>query len=282
MKMSICLVGAMILASGSPVLAQHHMSNWVHRTATDTTIVYCRTDSLTAIAFPPNSMNMMMMPDSMYCRIDRMNMDSLYFPHDSTFIGWYRVQAGRDSLHFDMMNGDSVYGHHTMMQFMNAALCWFHWDSLMSDLKHRSWHVTGMRGWNGSSWETMTGVNVSGDRMTFANTQLYAAVAFVGTPTNTTGIVDRGEIPGEFTLYQNYPNPFNPSTTIRFTIPKAAFVRLEVYNLLGQRVASLVSGNVSGGVHEISWNAGNVSSGVYVYRLAAGNLVQSKGLVLAR
>jgi hypothetical protein len=282
MKMSMCLVGAMILLSGSPVRAQHHMSNWVSRSATDTTVVRCWTDSLTWAALPPNSMNMMMMPDSLYMRIDIMKMDSLLFPHDSTFIGWCRIQAGSDSMHFNMMNTDSVSGTHTMMQFFMTMACHFRWDSLMSDTKHRSWHPTGMKGWTGSGWVSMPGVSLSGNTGTFDTSQLYSAIAFVGTPTNATGVADRGEIPGEFTLYQNYPNPFNPSTTIKFAIPRAAFVRLEVYNLLGQRVASLVSGNLSGGVHDISWNAGNASSGVYIYRLTSGNLVQSKGLVLTR
>lgn len=122
MKKSVALVIAFVLLFGIPALAQHHMGNWVHRTATDTTFVLCWTDSLTWTAFPPNSMSMMM-SDSIYCWIDRMNMDSLYFPHDSTFIGWCRVQAGRDSMHFDMMNGDSAYGHHNMMQFMKNLIC---------------------------------------------------------------------------------------------------------------------------------------------------------------
>mgnify|MGYP003502856124 CR=1 FL=1 len=150
MRKSISSVCAIVILSGTSALAQHHMSNWVHRTATDTTIVPCRTDSLSAIAFPPNSMNMMMFPDSIYCRIDRMDMDSLLFPHDSTFIGWYRVQAGSDSMHFSMMNGDSMYGGHNMMQFMRNLSCRFHGDSLMADSAHRHWHPTGMKGWNGS------------------------------------------------------------------------------------------------------------------------------------
>jgi hypothetical protein len=282
MKRSTILGSAILLILlVMPALGQHHVSSWVHRTSTDTTIVRCWTDSLTAMAFPPNAMNMMM-PDSIYCRVDRMDMDSMYFPHDSTFIGWYRVQAGRDSMHFDMMNGDSVYGHQNMMQFMNATQCWFHWDSLMSDSVHRSWHPTGMKGWTGSGWVTMPVVSLSGNIGKFTSPQLYSAIAFVGSPTTTTGIVDRQATPREFSLYQNYPNPFNPSTTIKFAIPRLEFVTLEVYNLLGQRVASLVSESLSAGVFEITWNAGNLPSGVYFYILEAGNFVKANRLVLAK
>jgi hypothetical protein len=266
----------------NPAKGQHHTSNWIHRTATDTTVVRCWTDSLTWVALPPNSMNMMMMPDSMYMRIDLMKMDSLHIAHDSTFIGWCRVQAGTDSMRFDMMNTDSISGTHNMMQFNMAMACRFRWDSLMSDAKHRSWHPTGMKGWNGSSWVTMSGVTLSGNTASFTSPQLYSALAFVGSPVTVTGIVDRQTTPGEFSLYQNYPNPFNPSTTITFAIPQLAVVSLDVYNLLGQRVASLISKSLSAGVYNIAWNAGNLPSGVYFYRLEAGNFVQAKKLVLAR
>jgi hypothetical protein len=156
-KKSIHFVCAFVLLPGTTALAQHHMSNWVHRTATDATVVLCWAESLTTVAFPPNCVNMMMFPDSIYCRIDRMVMDSLSFPHDSTFMGWYRVQAGNDSMHFNMMNGDSMYGSHNMMQFMKNLNCQFNWDSLMADSTHRHWQPTGMKGWNGSGWVSLGG-----------------------------------------------------------------------------------------------------------------------------
>lgn len=275
-------IAILLILIAMPALGQHHTSNWIHRNATDTTVVRCWTDSLTWVAFPPNSMNMMMMPDSMYMRIDLMKMDSLHIFHDSTFIGWCRIQAGSDSMAFNMMNTDSISGTHNMMQFNMSMTCQFRWDSLMSDAKHRSWHPTGMKGWNGSSWVTIPGVSLSGNTGTFTSPQLYSAIAFVGSSTTTTGIADRQAAPREFSLYQNYPNPFNPSTTIKFAIPRLEFVALEVYNLLGQRVASLISESLPAGVYEIVWNAGNLPSGVYFYRLAAGKVVQANRLVLAK
>jgi hypothetical protein len=73
-------------------------------------------------------------------------------------------------------------------------------------------------------------------------------------------------VPNEFVLENNFPNPFNPSTTIRFGVPEASSVRLEVYDLLGRRVAELVNGTMDAGYREVIWNAA-VSSGVYVYRI---------------
>jgi len=93
--------------------------------------------------------------------------------------------------------------------------------------------------------------------------------------------------PGEFSLGQNYPNPFNPTTEIAFTLPQAAHVTLEIYNVLGQHVATLVDGYREAGEHVIQWeskDAGGqqVSSGIYLYRLQAGEFVEMKKMLLLK
>ncbi|HPN34010.1 MAG TPA: BACON domain-containing carbohydrate-binding protein [bacterium] len=85
-----------------------------------------------------------------------------------------------------------------------------------------------------------------------------------------------------FYLSHNYPNPFNPCTTIEMTVPRSAYVTLAVYNLKGERIATLVSGEQEPGIHRIVWNAGGFASGVYLYRLEAEGYVQSKKLILMR
>jgi hypothetical protein len=90
----------------------------------------------------------------------------------------------------------------------------------------------------------------------------------------TTSVVDRSTAPQSYALSQNYPNPFNPGTQIRFVLPVAGSVTLKVFNLLGQEVATLVSGTLAQGSHDAAWNgrdaAGRaVASGVYFYRLEA-------------
>lgn len=102
-----------------------------------------------------------------------------------------------------------------------------------------------------------------------------------GTPgfSNTKNLAER---PKEFKLEQNYPNPFNPTTTIQFAVPSVSDVKLEVFNILGQKVASLVNRRMEAGVHTVNFNATNLSSGVYFYRLQAGNFVQTKKMMLVK
>jgi len=90
------------------------------------------------------------------------------------------------------------------------------------------------------------------------------------------------EIPIEYTLDQNYPNPFNPSTTIKYSIPDEGYVKLAVYNMLGEEVATIVNGTQKAGRYEVVFDGSNLSSGVYVYRIEAGSFVSSKKLMLLK
>lgn len=90
------------------------------------------------------------------------------------------------------------------------------------------------------------------------------------------------EQPEGFELSQNFPNPFNPSTQINFSLPATSDVTLEVYNILGQRVATLASGLYSAGLHTVSFDASTMASGTYLYRMDAGEFVQVRKMMLIK
>lgn len=85
-----------------------------------------------------------------------------------------------------------------------------------------------------------------------------------------------------FELDQNYPNPFNPSTNISFTLPDVSEVNLQVYDMLGRSVATLVDGRLNAGKHEISFDASALASGMYVYTIQAGNYTSTKRMLLLK
>ncbi|MEZ4745189.1 MAG: M1 family aminopeptidase [Calditrichia bacterium] len=98
-----------------------------------------------------------------------------------------------------------------------------------------------------------------------------------------TGIVDgENEQPQRFELTQNYPNPFNPTTTIEFYLQNPGYTTLAIYDMLGQKIATLAAENLNSGRHLYQWDASGMASGIYYYRLTAGNFTAVKKALLLR
>lgn len=93
--------------------------------------------------------------------------------------------------------------------------------------------------------------------------------------------IDLG-IPSDYRLEQNYPNPFNPSTTIQFSIPEQSFVKLEVFNSLGEKITTLVSEELNAGNYKYEWGAKNLSSGIYFYHLSSQGFSEMKKMILLK
>jgi hypothetical protein len=112
-----------------------------------------------------------------------------------------------------------------------------------------------------------------------------AIYAFSGTTDDGSG---QGSLPDAgYRLGQNYPNPFNPSTTIMFDLPRAEHVKLDIFNIKGELVTTIVDQYMSAGRKEVSWTSTGsdgraVSSGVYCYRLVSGDFVQTRKMVLLK
>jgi PKD repeat protein len=125
------------------------------------------------------------------------------------------------------------------------------------------------------------------------------AITFRGTASvNPTSVAlearerDDGVVPGMLSgdspenqrtaLLQNFPNPFNPATRISFELSDPTYVRLEVFNVAGQRVATLVDEHCEAGLHSVEFNASGLSSGIYFYRLTAGDVTQHRKMILLK
>ena len=127
-----------------------------------------------------------------------------------------------------------------------------------------------------------------------ANQMEYSTNDIVGTllepyviDARTLAVGDPGFIPEVFSLAQNYPNPFNPVTKIGYGLPKSSNVRVDVYNLMGENVATLVNKKQNPGYYFITWDSKNnmgipVSAGVYIYQIRAGDYVKSRKLILLK
>jgi hypothetical protein len=91
-----------------------------------------------------------------------------------------------------------------------------------------------------------------------------------------------GNSPASFAVAQNVPNPFNPTTTISFTLAKAGKVTVDVFNVAGQKVDTVVSASMSAGAHSVTWNASKFSAGVYFYTVRAGDSARTMKMTLLK
>jgi len=117
---------------------------------------------------------------------------------------------------------------------------------------------------------------------------------FVGVDSLTFTVSDRGAFargiavvtvsnrPVSYELHQNYPNPFNPTTNIAFVLPSQGLVRLDVFDILGRRVATLLNEVRSAGTHEVPFSGDRLSTGVYLYSLQASGVTITRKLILLK
>jgi hypothetical protein len=89
-------------------------------------------------------------------------------------------------------------------------------------------------------------------------------------------------LPSEYVLYQNYPNPFNPNTVISYSIPKASFVRINILDMLGRHIHTLVNNFKQAGNYEIDFDGSNLGSGIYFYKLETEDFVDTKKMILLK
>jgi hypothetical protein len=126
--------------------------------------------------------------------------------------------------------------------------------------------------------------------VSFADAEAGITVGWSGTILRTTtgGLavsVEEGhepDLPSRIRLEQNYPNPFNATTEIRFSLDRSSDATLEIFDLMGRKVATLLSGRLVAGSHIVRWDSGREASGVYFYRLIAGHSSQTRKMVFLK
>jgi hypothetical protein len=144
---------------------------------------------------------------------------------------------------------------------------------------------------NGLNWlNQYTGFSIAPGASSIVYTNQYF---FVGTVGQSVWRRDSSDIftnlkihysglPDEYLLFQNYPNPFNPTTIIQYALPKFSFIKLEIFDMLGRKIETLVNEKQTAGVYETKFNASQYQNGVYFYRLTAEGFRETKKMILIK
>jgi hypothetical protein len=208
----------------------------------------------------------------------------------SIYISGLNMQIGTQSFRygdaigvFYKRNDSLICGGYTIWENKNTALtAWGDDDQTTMKDGFSEGETFAFKVWDSRSGKVFNATaQFSQGAPTYATNGLYVLSSLVGS--TAVFVEDQNPaIPEGFTLYQNYPNPFNPATSISYAIGDRSFVLLEVFDMLGRRVAVLVDGLVQPGVHTVRWDASSCPSGVYTYRLRAGELVQSMRMTLMK
>jgi flagellar hook assembly protein FlgD len=109
-----------------------------------------------------------------------------------------------------------------------------------------------------------------------------AGVGVIAVPDDVLVIVNPNNLPAQYSLVQNYPNPFNPVTSIEFTISQNEFVTLNIYDVTGRNVSTVVNNRLNAGNYKMSFDAGSLTSGIYFYELRAGSFISTKKMMLLK
>jgi hypothetical protein len=117
-----------------------------------------------------------------------------------------------------------------------------------------------------------TEVNISNGDVTKVSNHVHSTYTYIEVEV----------IPDKYELYQNYPNPFNPVTNIKFSLPVASRVKIDIFNILGEKVKTLIEQDIEAGLHAVIFNTENLTSGTYIYRLQTESFTQIKKMLLLK
>lgn len=220
-------------------------------------------------------------PDSLFCQMFEIVPENIPNGNGMNIFAGYEVNIFQPDGNNWMMNGDMMGGH---MSFGNQVDFNFHYSDLQLDIYEVDENSISAKYWDdqSNSWISVSAtVDVENNTVSFSDSEVSNIIVL--TAAKITGVEEEiTQLPKEFTLSQNYPNPFNPSTKIAFTISNDAQITLNVYNIVGEKVATLVNEFRTAGAYTVNFNASQLSSGVYLYELKAGAITKVRKMNLLK
>jgi hypothetical protein len=160
---------------------------------------------------------------------------------------------------------------------LNASLRLHYDESELNGLNETGLSIFKSADASENSWTSFGGTTNTDDN--FVEVTGINELSFWTIAGTVVSVEDVEGIPSEYKLSQNYPNPFNPETIIRFDVPRSSFVNISIYNLIGQKVATVVNNVLEAGYHQITFDASELSTGVYIYKLTSDNSSFSKKMI---
>jgi hypothetical protein len=272
---------------------------WIYGNASDTTWVFCPTDSLDHVGFPPMGMNGMMgnmgmmWPDSIYCQFEEIPVDSLPgVVNGEMFEGYLCNFNDGFGGHMSMMGQGS--GYHMgqgMMGFNQSAHFQFHYDeNKLNDMGLDEGSIQLFFFDDDGNWQEETNITI--DKTTNTINVVSSDVAEYYSLRSTANKVnieddDFTTVPQSINIESVYPNPFNPQATIQYNLSQSSLVKIQVYDLQGKLVNNLFNGVKEQGHHSISWDGTSdqgqiVTSGIYLLKISDGSSTAFKQLTLLR
>ncbi|MCC7158109.1 MAG: T9SS type A sorting domain-containing protein [Ignavibacteria bacterium] len=168
-----------------------------------------------------------------------------------------------------VIGGNGYYDSASAVTFSVSAMTFTHNGK---DYYFNRWTGNGIGSYNG----TDPSHTISSMNNVIVQTAIFDTIPPIGIQNLNTGV------PMVFDMHQNYPNPFNPVTKIKFDLPKESNVSIKVYDIIGNEVTSIFSGNLKAGYYEADFNGSAYASGVYFYRIDAGDFTSVKRMILVK
>ncbi len=257
--------------------------DWVHKNASDTTFIYCPTDSMDWMGHPPQSMHGMMYPDSMYCQFEEMPVDSMPGMTDSTMFEGYYTENFRD-------HGNHMRGSGMMMGFNRHIAVRFHYNEHELHRRGLSEETIQVYYLDGNfNWQVISGVSVNTETNTVSMSQNQVRTFYALKANSVTSVksTQSANLPEDFTLLPNFPNPFNPQTTIRYKLTTDSNITLNIYDIQGRKIITLYQGPQKAGEYSTIWNGTDykgmiISSGVYFIQLKIGTFTHVRKMTLLK